>query len=68
MNIDIKPDSSPEAKHIHEGFRGVLELSPQERVRFLYEPRWIGYARAKLILDDMAALLRMPRSHACATC
>ncbi len=61
MNIDIKPDSSPEAKHIHEGFRGVLELSPQERVRFLYEPRWIGYARAKLILDDMAALLRMPK-------
>lgn len=61
MSSDIKPDSSPEAKHIHESFRGVLELSPQERVRFLYEPRWIGYARAKLILDDMAALLRMPK-------
>lgn len=61
MSSDIKPDPSPEAKHIHESFRGVLGLSPQERVRFLYEPRWIGYARAKLILDDMAALLRMPK-------
>ena len=61
MSSDIKPDPSPEAKHIHESFRGVLGLSPQERVRFLYEPRWIGYARAKRILDDIAALLRMPK-------
>ncbi|MFT3812965.1 MAG: TniB family NTP-binding protein [Acidovorax sp.] len=50
-----------EAAHIHENFRAVLGLSPEERIRFLYEARWIGYARAKLILDDMAALMRMPK-------
>lgn len=50
-----------EAKHIHENFRGTFSLSNAERIGFLYEPRWIGYPRAKLILDDMAALMRMPK-------
>jgi len=59
--MELKPAAAYEAKHIHEGFRAVLELGQEERIRFLHEPRWIGYPRAKLILDDMAALMRMPK-------
>jgi hypothetical protein len=59
--MERKPDTALTAAHIHESFRAALELSTEERIRFLLEPRWIGYGRAKLILDDMAALMRMPK-------
>ena len=59
--MDLNLSTSPEVMHLHESFRAALKLGPEERIRFLHEPRWIGYARAKLILDDMAALMRMPK-------
>ena len=59
--MERRPDTTPAATHIHESFRAALDLSPEERLHFLLEPRWIGYGRAKLILDDMAALMRMPK-------
>lgn len=58
---ELKSSVAPAGLHLHESFRATLDLGPDERIRFLLEPRWIGYARAKLILDDMAALMRMPK-------
>jgi len=46
--------------HIHEKFRHVAGLPDDERIRFLYEPRWIGYPRATEIIGRMRALLEMP--------
>ena len=46
--------------HIHPDFQHVAGLSNEERIRFLYEPRWLGYPRAHEILGRMRALMEMP--------
>ncbi|HBV28686.1 putative Transposon, transposition helper protein C [Serratia proteamaculans] len=47
--------------HIHKEFRHIAELSARERIDFIEEPRWIGYARAHFILDTLQELMRKPR-------
>lgn len=37
--------------HLHVDFKPVLMLSDKERIRFMGEPRWIGYQAAHNILD-----------------
>lgn len=46
--------------HIHPGFRLVAEKSAQERIDFLYEPRWIGYPAAHRLIDRLQNLLTIP--------
>ena len=46
--------------HLNQKFHHVVGLSNDERIRFLYEPRWIGYSLADDILGVMRKLLDMP--------
>lgn len=52
--------SNGELSHIHPDFRHVAGLPDEDRVRFLYEPRWLGYPRADEILRRLRALMEMP--------
>ena len=49
-----------ELSHIHADFRHVAGLSNEERIRFLYEPRWIGYPQADEIIQRLRVLLELP--------
>lgn len=46
--------------HVHPEFRAVVQLSDNERLHFLDEPRWIGYPAAQKILDTLLHLMQMP--------
>ena len=46
--------------HIHPDFQHILALSDEERLAFLDMPRWIGYERAKKILDTLHGLMQKP--------
>lgn len=48
--------------HLYEPFRYTLKLSDADRIDFMSQPRWLGYKRANDILNEMNALLRMPKS------
>lgn len=50
-----------EYAHLHADFRPVLQLSARERIRFMREPRWIGYKAAHHILDSLECLLDAPK-------
>lgn len=47
--------------HLHPEFVSVMALSNEERVAAMDYPRWIGYSRAKDILDVMQGLLNKPQ-------
>jgi len=51
----------PDYKHLHPDFVGCMALSPEERIAMLDMPRWIGYPRAKEILDSLEGLLNKPK-------
>ncbi len=46
--------------HIHPEFRQVMTMPGEERIEFMDQPRWVGYATAQHILDTLQALLRKP--------
>ncbi|MBW9248284.1 MAG: AAA family ATPase [Acidithiobacillus ferriphilus] len=46
--------------HIHPEFRHVLGMSDKDRMAFLDEPRWIGYAQANRLLDNLRGLMEKP--------
>jgi hypothetical protein len=41
----------------------ALNLSVAERIQFIRAPRWIGYTRARQVLDGLGDLLRYPKTH-----
>lgn len=47
--------------HIHPEFQHVMALSDKERIAFMDQPRWIGYARAIQILETLQGLLHKPK-------
>ncbi|EPJ77225.1 transposition helper protein [Pseudomonas sp. CFII64] len=47
--------------HLHSDFRPVLLLSDRERIRFMGEPRWIGYPTAHNVLDTLESLFDAPK-------
>jgi len=51
------------ASHLHAAARGVLDLPVAERIVHLRRPRWIGYPRAKQLLDKLDDLLTHPKTH-----
>lgn len=53
--------SSLDYEHIDPKFRHILGLSESERIRFLDEPRWIGYKGAKDIMDVLQGLMLKPQ-------
>lgn len=48
-------------EHIHEKFRHLVTASNQERIEFLDEPRWVGYAVANKIIDNLVSLMHKPK-------
>ncbi|MBC17459.1 MAG: transposase [Desulfovibrio sp.] len=55
------PNSPKQLSHVHPDFRHVLGLSPKERIAFMDQPRWVGYAAAKKVLDTLQGLLHKPK-------
>lgn len=53
--------TSPDYKHLHPDFVHCMALSPEERIAVLDMPRWIGYSRAKEILDVLRDLMDKPK-------
>lgn len=47
--------------HLHPQARADLELSDEKRIERIYSERWVGYSRAKTILDRMEVLFARPR-------
>ena len=48
--------------HLHPLAQADLELSDEKRIERINSDRWVGYSRAKSILDKMEALFARPRS------
>ena len=48
--------------HLHPKAKAYLERSDEERIACICSDRWIGYGRAKGILDKMEALFARPRA------
>lgn len=53
MTTDLLP-------HIHPEFASIAYHGLDERIKFIQSPRWIGYSKAKEILDSLQALLSYP--------
>jgi Cdc6-like AAA superfamily ATPase len=52
-----------EYKHLNDSAREALKLSKEERINRIRSARWIGYTRAKEILDQLEDLLTHPKKH-----
>ena len=48
-------------EYVHEKFRHLVTASNQERIEFLDEPRWVGYAVANKIIDNLVSLMHKPK-------
>jgi len=46
--------------HIYPDFVHIMALSNQERIDFMDQPRWVGYSRAKDIIEVLKGLLNKP--------
>jgi type II secretory pathway predicted ATPase ExeA len=51
------------AAHLSENAQAALTLSVAERLDRIRRPRWIGYTRAKQLLDKLDDLLTHPKTH-----
>lgn len=51
------------AAHLSENAQATLDLSVEERLDRIRRPRWIGYTRAKKLLDKLDDLLTHPKTH-----
>src|SRR5437870_1978618 len=49
--------------HLNTAAREVLDLPAAERIDHIRRPRWIGYTRAKQLLDKLDDLLTHPKTH-----
>jgi len=56
MNNDIQ-----HIENLYPSVVDVLEKSNDERLKFLYEDKWIGYPKAKEAITQLEKLLHMPK-------
>src|SRR3989442_6361516 len=56
-------NSMDKASHLNAAAHGVLDLPAAERIDHIRRPRWIGYTRAKQLLDKLDDLLTHPKTH-----
>lgn len=54
------PTSSGPYDHVNEKFRHVMQLTDAQRLAFIEEDRWVGYGRAKEVLDVFTGVLNAP--------
>jgi type II secretory pathway predicted ATPase ExeA len=52
-----------EQNHLGEEAKAALEWSNEQRIRWIRQPRWIPYTRAKQIIDKLKDLLTYPELH-----
>jgi len=52
-----------EGEHLSAAARAALDLSVSARIAHMRRPRWIGYTRAKQLLDKLDDLLTHPKTH-----
>jgi len=52
-----------EGEHLNAAAHEALALPPAARIDHMRRPRWIGYTRAKQLLDKLADLLTHPKTH-----
>lgn len=46
--------------HIHPEFQSITHMSEEDRIRFLYEPRWVGYPVAQRLIEQLRLFLTLP--------
>lgn len=51
------------AAHLHPNAQAALALSDEERIHKIRIPRWIGYPRAKCVLEQLEDCLTQPKTH-----
>ena len=51
------------ASHLHETARAALNLNVEERISYVRNTRWIGYTRAKQVLQQLEELFTHPKTH-----
>src|SRR5215467_9006217 len=56
-------NSMVDGGHLNTAAREVLDLSAAERIAHIRHPRWIGYTRAKQLLNKLDDLLTHPKTH-----
>lgn len=49
--------------HLNEAAHAALELTDDERIARIQSARWIGYTRARQVLDKLDDLLKFPKKH-----
>lgn len=49
--------------HLKDGAKEALKLSKEERIHRIRSARWIGYTRARQILEKLEDLLTHPKKH-----
>lgn len=49
--------------HLRPEARAVLELDDDERIKRIKSARWIGYTRAKQVMEKLEELIEHPRVH-----
>lgn len=49
--------------HVLDSFQHIVPLSNEDRIRFIDEPRWIGYEKANKSLTIMQKLLSKSKQH-----
>jgi Bacterial TniB protein len=49
------------SEHLTENAKAILELSNEERIEHILRDKWIGYNKAKEVLDKLDFLLKYPR-------
>lgn len=54
---------STATEHLNETARAALDLSDDARIEHINSEHWIGYTRAKHILNKMEYLLNFPKKH-----
>jgi type II secretory pathway predicted ATPase ExeA len=54
---------SDEYAHLNEKAREALKLSTADRIDYIKRARWIGYTRAREILEQLEELLTHPKKH-----
>src|SRR5207249_11184773 len=56
-------NSMGDQRHLHAAACAALDFPLAERIEHIRRPRWIGYPRAKQLLDKLDELLTHPKTH-----
>lgn len=48
-------------EHLHPDFRHIMAFPDIERIKFMDQPRWIGYYSAQQIMDTLQSFLNKPQ-------